>query len=176
VTAPASAEFVIEPLGPVHDRHSFDCGVAALNSYLQKQARQDRERGVAVAYVLARRDDRAHVAGFYTLSATSVKLDGLPASVRKKLPKYPVVPATLLGRLAVRVNHQGRRFGERLLVDALRRSLAASSSVGAVAVVVDAKDPSNADFYARYGFIRCEDSPLRLFIMMKTVAELWPSP
>jgi len=85
------------------------------------------------------------------------------------------VPATLLGRLAVSITHQRQRLGERLLVDALHRSRAASTSVGSVAVVVDANDESNADFYRTYGFIRFVDSPLRLFIMMNTVADLWPS-
>ena len=173
MTAPVSAEFVVEPLGPDHDRHSFDCGMPPLNAYLQRQARQDIDRGAAVAYVLVRSDRPSHIAGFYTLSATSVKLEGLPEDVRKKLPRYPAVPATLLGRLAVSVNHQRQRLGERLLVDALHRSLAASTSVGSVAVVVDAKDESNAVFDGKYGFIRFVDSPLRLFIMMNTVAELW---
>lgn len=173
MTAPASAEFVVQPLGPAHDRHAFDCGVSALNAYLQRQARQDRDRGVAVPYVLVRSDRPSHIAGFYTLSATSVTLEGLPEDVRRKLPRYPAVPATLLGRLAVSVNHQRQRLGERLLVDALHRSLAASTSVGSVAVVVDAKNESNAGFYRAYGFIRFVDAPLRLFIMMDTVAELW---
>lgn len=175
MTPPASAKFVVETLGPAHDRNSFDCRVPALNAYLQRQARQDIDRGVAVAYVLVRSDRPSQIAGFYTLSATSVKLEGLPADLRKKLPRYPAVPATLLGRLAVNLGHQHQRLGERLLVDALHRSLAASTSVGSVAVVVDAKDESNADFYGKYGFIRFVDSPLHLFIMMSTIGELWPS-
>jgi GNAT superfamily N-acetyltransferase len=38
-------------------------------------------------------------------------------------PKYPVVPAALLGLLAVDQQAQGQRLGERLLMDALRRTL-----------------------------------------------------
>ena len=133
------------------------------------------DRGVAVAYVLVPVANPSEIAGFYTLSATSVKLEGLPKDLIKKLPRYPAVPATLLGRLAISANHQRKGFGERLLVDALLRSLAASASVGSVVVVVDAKDESNAGFYTKYGFIKFVDSPLRLFMMMATVAELWPS-
>ena len=172
---PASPEFIVEPLGPAHDRSGFDCGVPALNRYLQRQARQDMDRGAAAAYVLVPVDNASEIAGFYTLSTTSVKLEGLPRGVTRKLPRYPAVPATLLGRLAVGVNHQRKGFGERLLVDALHRSLAASESVGSVAVVADAKDESNAGFYAQYGFIQFVDSPLHLFMMMATVAEHWPS-
>ena len=102
MTASVSATFVIEPLGPAHDRKSFDCGVPALNTYLQRQARQDMDRGIAVPYVLVPVNSPSEVAGFYTLSATSVTLDGLPESVSRKLPRYPAVPATLLGRLFAR--------------------------------------------------------------------------
>ena len=41
------------------------------------------------------------IGGYYTLSATSVKLTEFPADITRKLPRYPLVPATLLGRLAV---------------------------------------------------------------------------
>lgn len=133
------------------------------------------DRGIAVPYVLVPVDSPSKVAGFYALSATSVKLEGLPEDVSKKLPRYPGVPATLLGRLGVSVNYRGQRLGERLLVDALHRSLAASASVASVAVVVDANDEATASFYVRYGFTRFVDSPLRLFMTMKSIAASWPS-
>jgi hypothetical protein len=41
------------------------------------------------------------IAGYYTLSSTSVQLAELPEQPVRKLPRYPLVPATLLGRLAV---------------------------------------------------------------------------
>src|SRR5215216_3629642 len=97
----------IEPLGPQHDRAAFSCGVAALDRYLREQARQDMTRRVAAAFVLVggRPDE---IAGYYTLAATGVLLTELPAEVAKRLPRYPVVPATLLGRLAVHERHRGR--------------------------------------------------------------------
>lgn len=45
------------------------------------------------------------VAGYYTLSLTSVNLAELPEQVARKLPRYPLVSATLLGRLAVDRHH-----------------------------------------------------------------------
>ena len=175
MNTPASAKFVIEPLGRAHDRAAFNCGVSDLDTYLQQQAAQDMKRDVAVPYVLTLVDAPSQIAGFYTLSATSVKLGEFPDEVLKRLPRYPAVPATLLGRLAISINHRRQGLGERLLVDALHRSLAASKSVGSVAIIVDAKDEASAAFYVKYGFVRFVDSPLRLFITMKTVAALWPS-
>jgi predicted GNAT family N-acyltransferase len=87
----------------------------------------------------------------------------------KKLPKYPLVPATLLGRLAVDVRLRGKGAGEHLLMDALRRALEASREVASVAVVVDAKDDSAVSFYRRYGFIGFADQPRRLFLPMAVI-------
>ena len=42
----------IEPLGKSHDRASFSCGSAALDRYLQQQARQDAEKSIAAPFVL----------------------------------------------------------------------------------------------------------------------------
>ena len=97
---------MIEPLGSKHDRASFSCGVEILDSYLKKQAGQDLKKRVAVTFVLT--PDGTTVAGYYTLSQYSVQLDEIPAAVAKKLPKYPMVPATLLGQLAVSSAFRGR--------------------------------------------------------------------
>ena len=96
----------------------------------------------------------------------------LPEATRKRLPRYPLVPATLLGRLAVDQAYRGQGLGERLLIDALQRSLATSRSVASVAVIVDAKDETGAAFHARYGFVAFPNQPLRLFLPMKTMAAL----
>ena len=38
------------------------------------------------------------------------------------MPRYPLVSATLIGRLAVATEHQGQRLGALLLADALQRT------------------------------------------------------
>lgn len=166
------ADFSVELLGPGHGRTAFDCGVALLNSYLQQYARQDMERGIATPYVLVPSTNNTEIAGFYTLAATAVKLTDLSEPTAKKLPRYPLVPATLLGRLAVSLKYRGQGLGERLLLDALKRSLKASRVVGSAAVIVDAKEPSGVRFYERYGFRLLPEQDLRLFVAMKTIAML----
>ena len=168
----AAPDFSVELLSADHDRTAFDCGVPLLNSYLQRYARQDMDRGIATAYVLVPSTSTTEIAGFYTLTATAVKLTDLPEHTAKKLPRYPLVPATLLGRLAVSLTYRGKGLGERLLMDALKRSLEASRVVGSAAVIVDAKDPAGVAFYERYGFKRLPQQELRLFIAMKTIAML----
>ena len=111
--------------------------------------------------------------GFYTLSAISVDIGSWPERVAKTLPRYPVVPATLLGRLAIERQLQGRGAGEHLLMDALHRSWQASHQVASVAVVVDAKDRRAVGFYTRYDFTLFVDQPNRLFIPMSVIEQLF---
>jgi predicted GNAT family N-acyltransferase len=171
----ATGGFIVEVLNKEHDRGAFDCGHAELNAYLRTQARQEMDRGSAIVYVLVPQHASHEIAGFYTLSSSSVRLSDWPDSVRKKLPRYPLVPVTLIGRLAISHSHRGHRLGERLLIDAFLRCHAASRTVGSVAVIVDAKDADTATFYARYGFVAFPDQPLRLFLPMKTIGTLTES-
>jgi predicted GNAT family N-acyltransferase len=110
------------------------------------------------------------VLGYYTLSAAAVDLAKIPAKMAKGLPRYPRVPITLLGRLAVDRGRQGMGLGELLLVDALQRSLAQTTEIGSVAVVVDALNREVAGFYTKYGFSRLTDNGDRLIMPMARIA------
>lgn len=164
-------QYRIEPLGERHDRAAFSSGVSALDRYLQKQARQDMARSVAAAFVIT--PDGRTVAGFYTLSAHVVSLADLPREIAKKLPRYPNVPATLLGRLAVSVKFRGLGIGELLLLDALQRVLESTREVASAVVLVDSKDERAREFYLRHDFIPLPSQPSRLFYPVKSIAKLF---
>lgn len=163
--------FFIEPLAAEHDRAAFSCGVEALDRYLQRQATQDAKKHVAVVFVLT--PDGKTIAGFYTLSQYTVELDAVPEEIAKKLPKYPLVPATLVGRLAVSVKYRGQRLGERLLMDALHRCLMGSRQLASAAVIVDAKDDVAVAFYKKYGFLELPQVVNRLLLPMGTIEKLF---
>ncbi len=127
-------------------------------------------RNVAAVFVLHDVSE-SKVAGFYTLSATAIRLSELPDDLVRRLPRYPNLPAVLLGRLAVDTNYRGQRLGEMLLMDALERSLLSSQQIAALAVVVDAKDDAAVGFYLRYGFQPVVDDPRRMFLPMQTTAD-----
>lgn len=162
----------IAPLGKGHGRSTFACGSEPLDRYLQQQARQDAEKRVAAPFVLIE-PPASTVLGYYTLSASVIAADALPAELAKKLPRYPQLPVTLLGRLAVDQSRKGKGLGEFLLMDALHRSLAAAAEIAAMAVIVDAKDAAAEAFYRHFGFIPLQRQPVRLFLPMKTVAGLF---
>lgn len=165
------ARFAVEPLGERHKRANFSCGVEALDSYLQKQAAQDARKRAAVPFVATA--DGETIAGYYTLSQYAIGLDAIPDDVARRLPKYPMVPATLLGRLAVSSEYRGQGLGEILLMDALYRSLDSSKQIGSSGVIVDAKDESAARFYKKYGFIELPKVERRLFLPMGTVEQMF---
>lgn len=162
----------VEALSKQHNRSVFSCGKEALDEYLRVQAGQDVRKHVAAVFVLCEGPGES-VRGYYTLSAVSVDVGAWPENIAKKLPRYPMVPATLLGRLAIDQAFQGKRAGEYLLLDALHRSLLASREVASVAVVVDAKDDEAAGFYQHYDFVPLLDPPNRLFLPMSTIAKLF---
>jgi len=161
----------VEPLGRQHDRAAFHCGVEALDRYLKQQARQDADKRVAAPFVAVSPPDK-RVLGYYTLSASVLTLADLPDELARKLPRYPQLPVTLLGRLAVDQATKGQGLGEHLLLDALHRSLMHADQIAAIAVVVDAKSEDAARFYGHYGFKPLQAQPRRLYIPMATVAKL----
>ena len=159
----------VEILGSQHDRSSFSSGVEPLDRYFRTQAGQEARKNIAAPFVLVLAD--GSVGGYYTLSATAVKFSELPADVARRLPRYPLVPATLLGRLAVDRQHHGKGYGRFLLADALGRAL--RSEIASFAVVVDAKDEAARQFYARESFLPFPDQPMKLFRPMADIAALF---
>ncbi|MBM4394344.1 MAG: GNAT family N-acetyltransferase [Deltaproteobacteria bacterium] len=147
------------------DRSAFACGVEALDRYLRQQASQDARRGFAAVYVVLGEDSR--VLGYYSLSMAGVPIDRVPSELRSKMPRYPSVPAIRLGRLAVSLDARGRRLGEFLLIDALRRAL--RNEVAWAAFIVDAKGGSARGFSLDYGFLPFSDDPNHLFLPRATV-------
>lgn len=141
-----------------------------LDTYLQRQATQDVRRRIAQVFV-ARGEKPSAVAGYYTLSATSIDKAGLPPTLSKRLPHYPV-PAAILGRLAIDRAHQGQGLGALLLIDAMRRVVRASATLAVHALVVDAKNERAYTFYARYGFQAFAGDGRRMFLTLETIEAL----
>ena len=163
-------DFVCEPLGNQHDRTQFDCGVSILNDYLAKYAKQDVKRKASAVFVLVNRADPKRVIGFYTLCATSVLLSELPEELTKKLPRYPEIPAILVGRLARDINFPG--VGGLLLLDAIARCVRVASDIAASLIVVDSKGDAATRFYEKFGFLSLPKLDGRVFLPMQTAEKL----
>jgi ribosomal protein S18 acetylase RimI-like enzyme len=163
----------VEVLAGHHDRKNFHCATGGLGDYLRERARQDVKRRAAAVFVAVNPVAPDAVLGYYTLTSLSLKLTDISAHHQRKLARYPDVGVTLLGRLAVDVSCQGQHLGEFLLLDALHRVIATSSTIATVALVVDTLDDSKS-FYIRYGFTHLRDQ--RYWLPLESVRDLMQTP
>jgi GNAT superfamily N-acetyltransferase len=160
--------FVIEPLSATHDRAGFTCGVDALDRYFAGQATQVIRRRVSACFVAGERGTPT-VAGYYTIAASSIPLPELSQATAKKMPRYPLVPAVRIGRLAVALSHRGRGIGAGLLIDGIARAYRAE--ITAFAIIVDAKDAAAVGFYQHHGFAAFASAPMTLYLSLAEAAK-----
>jgi len=159
--------FTIEPLGSDHDRAEFKSGVEPLDRYLTSQATQDIRRRISACFVAVETGSKT-VAGYYTIAAAGIPLADISADTAKRLPRYPLVPAVRIGRLAVAAPHRGKGLGSALLIDAIKRALHAD--IMAFAAVVDAKDEAAVAFYCHHGFVAFNSAPMSLYLPLAEAA------
>ena len=77
----------------------------------------------------------------------------------------------LLARLAVDRRVQGQGVGTTLLLDALRRTLAASDQFGIAALLIHSKDEEARAFCMRHvDALESAVSPLQLIVPTRTIA------
>ncbi len=142
----------IRPLRPSDDRAAFDSGDEALDRFFHKYAGQNQFRHyLGVTYVAV---DEATILGFATVSPGQLEVEDLPASVRRKLPRYPL-PILRLARLAVDRSARSLGLGKQLLRFACQLAATMADDLGCAGVVVDAK-PEAVDFYSKYGVVSFE--------------------
>jgi GNAT superfamily N-acetyltransferase len=157
-----------EPISKRHDRKAFDCGEIPLNEFLQRYARKSHEMGGAKTFLGVDDANSKTILGYYSLSPASIAYARTPEFVRRGLARYDV-PTFRLARLAVDLQVQGQGLGGQLLLSAGRRCLLASTEVGGVAMLIDAKNARAAAWYASYGALPLLDAPLSLLLPLGTI-------
>lgn len=157
-----------EPIKKGHDRNAFDCGDSALNDFLHRFSRQSHDLGGAKTFLAIDDTDNRTVLGFYSVAPATLDYARTPEIVRRGLAKHDV-PGFRLARLATHLNVQGRGLGGQLLLAAGRRCLRVAAEVGGVALIIDAKNERAAAWYASYGAVPLEDSPLTLLLTLATI-------
>jgi len=150
------------------DRTNFDCGVEALNVYLQKYALQNNKHNSSRTYVALK--NNTQVIGYFSLAFGSVEHKASPPHVTRGLGRYPV-PVLVLARLAVDQSYQSIGLGRALVKHALLKALNASEIAGLRAVIVHAKDEKAKSFYEKFGFSPSPIDPFHLFVLIKDIQE-----
>src|ERR1043165_7456855 len=124
-------------------RAEFRSGDADLDRFLHKYAGQNQFRHhIGTTYVAV---EGHRIAGYATVAPGHLEVEDFPATLRKKLPRYPL-PILRLARLAVDESMRGQGLGKPLLRFVLRLSLRMAADFGCAGVVVDAK-PGAVSFY-----------------------------
>ena len=164
-----SPPFRIEGLSSSHDRSTFTCGNERIDRYFRQTVTQDMKRRYATCFV-AVEHATGRVAGFYTLSSNNVALTDVPSELARRLPRYPSVPATLIGWMGRHVEFRGLGLGEALLFDAIQT--VATASIGSHAIFVDAIDEKAIAFYQSYGFVALTDRPSAMYIPVATALKV----
>lgn len=138
----------IRLLLPGDKRDDFVSGDAALDQYFRVYAGQNQFRHrIGVNYVAIM---EGHVIGYAGVSPAHIEVERLPATLRKRLPGYPL-PVLRLARLATDQRVRGQGVGLELLRYVFGLSSRMSRDFGRVGVLVDAKVAA-VPFYERYGF------------------------
>src|SRR5688572_14780291 len=163
-----ASEFQIQPFDVLkHRRETFQCESEALTTYLRERARREMDSKAAACFVMTLRTEPDRIVGYYTLSSASILPAQLPVNLSKRLPKYPQLPATLLGRLARHIQFKGKGLGELLLLSAFKRAWEHSHEIASLALLTDPKDDAARAFYERFGFQSVDER--RLYLPMSEV-------
>lgn len=152
-----------------HSRKNFSSGNERVDNYFQNNMSQDVKSLYASCRVLIERNS-GKVAGFYTLSAYAIPLGEIPAEIAKRIPRYPMVPAALIGWLGRDLAFRGEGIGPILLYDAFKQ--ASKSPLGAYAICADAISNNAVKFYLDHQFQGYASQPNRLFLPIATALSI----
>lgn len=145
-----------------------------MNIFLNRFAIKHAKLGLSRTLVLPVDDPDAakkKIAAYYTLAASTVTKLKIPTE--QSLPQYPL-PVALLARLAVDINFQGLRLGEKSLIYALRHATRlCDEGLPVFGVILDVLDEDALKFYQRFDFFHSfTDDPMRLFAPMNVLRKI----
>ena len=154
----------IEPLTADHDLAGFDSDESTLDEWLIHRAWLNQLAGFSRTYVTT---DGSRVVGYHAVSSFAVLRGEATRRAARQGPR--LLPAILLGRLAVDRVAQGQGLGAGLLRHALELTIAASEAIGVRLLVVNALDDQAATFYRRFGLEPSPTNPLDLMITVNDI-------
>lgn len=142
----------IEPLDRAnHDRAAFSCGVERINNFLKSTAARQADDDYTKVYVAVEPPSN-RILGYYALCAHAIDIGTLQEEDRKRMPRYPTIPAIYLSMIAVDESVRNRGLGTFLMADVLTRCASVADKIGCHFVVLDAIDENAARIYRRIGF------------------------
>jgi len=173
VTDPRSRFAAPAVLADDHELAGFGSGEISLDDWLRERALDNLRLGASRTYVVCAAGTRRVVA-FYALAMGSILAREVPGTMRRNMPR--VIPAVVLGRLAVDATCQSQGLGGLMLRDAVLRAMRAAGEVSARLLVVHALSPAAEAFYQRHGFTRLPGEAATLALDLVKVAARGTAP
>ncbi len=149
-------------LSDAHDLAPFMSGYDTLDEWLRRRARANQFTGASRTYVVA---DARRVVAYYCLSSGGLAASDAPGALRRNMPDP--IPVTILGRLAVDRDWQGRGLGTALVQDAVLRTSQAAAIVGIRGLIAHAISDGAKAFYEHYGFVASQNNPMTLILSIR---------
>lgn len=154
---------------------AFDCANEEMNFYFHRMAKKNHKSNLSPCIVIVPKDQEGPILGYVTVSNVSVEKADPPEPQFKKFPAYPI-PLTLVSRLAVSKDYQGKKLGRTILMHVFYNQYRAVNelNIGSVGVITDAIDDKARRFYAKNDFSVLPDEnkfPKRMFIGNETIFE-----
>ena len=95
--------------------------------------------------------EQSELIGYYTIANSAIPRIQLPPQQVDGAPRYALIPALLLARLAVGKDHAGKGNGEQLLRHCFNTALSIAEHSGFRYVTTEAY-PHKVDWYGKFGF------------------------
>lgn len=149
----------------------FDCGHAAIGSFVHNSLKPQVKKNLSVAYVLTDATEGNRFVGFYTIAQHMIDLSLLSAMALGSLPRK--IPCSRLVMLGVDKRYKGQQLGSQLMKHALNLTLSVSKQIGSFGMYLDA-NPLAVDFYQKLGFTLLEGDrapePSPMFLPLGSMA------
>lgn len=152
-----------------HALTAFRCRSAAIEAWLQRHA-VNSHQGNFPHVTVTTPHGSDEVVAFYALCAAAIEHTAAPEALTRGGGQHPI-PAILLAQLGVHTQHEGRGLGRHMVLDAIRRSSAISTHLGARALMVHCESRAARDFYLSVlpSFVPLPGEPMTLVLSMKAI-------
>ena len=137
------------PLTQDDCKKHFDCGKPSLNIWLERHAWANQKSGVSRTNVLLDLET-GRLAGFVSLANAEIRRELLAKPQQRNKPV--VVPAVLLGQLAVDVNYQKQGLAKSLLFFAYKTTIQIAEKTGCFCMITHPVNDNARAFYKHWGF------------------------
>ena len=166
--------YVIKSIGSISLPAGFDCTELALNEFLLKYAAENELRGLSSTHLFCQQSNEQtepEILGYFSLATTVIDVGQLPKELTKRYPNYvkknPTI--TLLARLALDKQHQGKKLGGLMLIHMINTAVMGWKYVNSIGLLIHAKNEKVAEFYEYHGFRRLPENQLHLFMPRQEV-------